>query len=171
MLQSAVRGATKTRLMYDAFLSHSQVEEYLSFLLGKKLISMAPDKKHYLPTEKGLRFLAMYDEIEDAVALERTQSAPSEGAARIPGDSRPRRSARPRLPSRRGNPWIWLGLARPSRRRQLGVRTRRCLTFDDSHDDGSLQSSRRSVRRLSPVQVHPTVVIPQPEQYLTESLT
>jgi len=69
LLQAAVRGATKTRLMYEAFLSHGQVEEYLGFLLSKKLISLGPDKKHYLPTEKGVRFLVMYDEIKDAVRV------------------------------------------------------------------------------------------------------
>lgn len=76
MLQSAVAGATKTRLMYDAFLSHSQVEEYLGFLLSKRLISIAADKKHYFPTEKGLRFLSMYGKIKDAVALDSAQSIP-----------------------------------------------------------------------------------------------
>ncbi len=84
MLKSAVGGATKTRLMYDAFLSHSQVEEYLGFLLGKNLISLAPDKKHYLPTEKGIRFLAMFDEIREAVALERTQGVPPTAPAESP---------------------------------------------------------------------------------------
>jgi len=76
MLQSAVRGATKTRLMYEAFLSHSQVEEYLAFLLGKKLISLAPDKKHYTPTEKGRHFLAMFYEIRDAVTVTKPQNTP-----------------------------------------------------------------------------------------------
>jgi predicted transcriptional regulator len=73
MLQAAVRGATKTRLMYEAFLSHNQVEEYLDFLLGKKLIFLAEDKKHYLPTEKGLRFLEMYAEFKDAVTIQVAQ--------------------------------------------------------------------------------------------------
>jgi predicted transcriptional regulator len=77
MLQAAVRGATKTRLMYEAFLSHSQVEEYLSFLLGKNLISLAADKKHYLPTEKGLRFLSMYAEIKDAVTIQTERTPPN----------------------------------------------------------------------------------------------
>jgi predicted transcriptional regulator len=76
MLQAAVRGATKTRLMYDAFLSHSQAEEYISFLLGKKLISLAADNKHYHPTEKGLRFLSMYAEIKDAVTVDIARTLP-----------------------------------------------------------------------------------------------
>jgi predicted transcriptional regulator len=81
LLESAARGATKTKLMYEAFLSHSQVEEYLDFLESKSLISLAQDKKHYLPTEKGLRFLAMYEKIKDAVAVMKEQAAPLETPA------------------------------------------------------------------------------------------
>jgi predicted transcriptional regulator len=69
MLQSSVSGATKTKMMYEAFLSHSQVEEYLGFLLERGLVTLLPDKKHYHPTEKGLRFIEMYGEIQDAVSL------------------------------------------------------------------------------------------------------
>ena len=71
MLQSAVGGATKTKLMYSAFLSHSQVEEYLEFLLGKRLVSVAEDeaRKRFTPTEKGLRFLKLYDKIKDTVTV------------------------------------------------------------------------------------------------------
>jgi predicted transcriptional regulator len=93
MLQAAVRGATKTRLMYEAFLSHSQVEEYISFLLGKNLISLTADKKHYQPTERGLRFLSLYAEIKDAVTVEIArnppESQPESAADGSPGDARP----------------------------------------------------------------------------------
>jgi predicted transcriptional regulator len=81
MLQAAVGGATKTRLMYEAFLSHTQVDEYLGFLLGKRLISLAQDKKHYLPTEKGLRFLEMFAEIKDVVTVGHDKDVPPKVAA------------------------------------------------------------------------------------------
>jgi predicted transcriptional regulator len=87
MLQAAVRGATKTRLMYEAFLSHSQVEEYISFLLGKNLISLTADKKHYQPTERGLRFLSLYAEIKDAVTVEIARNPESQPES--PADARP----------------------------------------------------------------------------------
>jgi predicted transcriptional regulator len=76
MLQASVGGATKTRLMYQAFLSHTQVDEYIGFMLGKKLISLSQDKKHYLPTEKGLRFLKMFGEIKEVVTVDHEQHAP-----------------------------------------------------------------------------------------------
>jgi predicted transcriptional regulator len=95
MLQAAVRGATKTRLMYEAFLSHSQAEEYISFLLGKNLISLGLDNKHYRPTEKGLRFLAMYAEIKDAVAVE-IAGAPPESQPQSAENHGPDEGAKPR---------------------------------------------------------------------------
>src|SRR2546430_17121117 len=70
MLQSAIGGATKTKLMYSAFLSHSQVEEYLEFLRAKRLISFIADKKRYVPTDRGIQFLKMYGEIKDTVTIE-----------------------------------------------------------------------------------------------------
>jgi len=76
MLQSAIGGATKTKLMYSAFLSHSQVEEYLEFLRAKRLISFIADKKRYVPTDRGIQFLKMYGEIKDTVTIEGTPEMP-----------------------------------------------------------------------------------------------
>src|SRR2546427_10213986 len=77
MVQSAVGGATKTKLMYSAFLSHSQVEEYLEFLRAKRLISFIADKKRYVPTDRGIQFLKMYGEIKDTVTIEGTPEMPA----------------------------------------------------------------------------------------------
>src|SRR5438445_6894191 len=77
MLQSAIGGATKTKLMYSAFLSHSQVEEYLEFLRAKRLISFIADKKRYVPTDRGIQFLKMYGEIKDTVTIEGTPEMPA----------------------------------------------------------------------------------------------
>jgi winged helix-turn-helix protein len=63
--------------MYSAFLSHSQVEEYLEFLRAKRLISFIPDKKRYVPTERGIQFLKMYGEIKDTVTIEGTPELPA----------------------------------------------------------------------------------------------
>jgi hypothetical protein len=62
--------------MYSAFLSHSQVEEYLEFLRAKRLISFIPDKKRYVPTDRGIQFLKMYGEIKDTVTIEGTPELP-----------------------------------------------------------------------------------------------
>jgi predicted transcriptional regulator len=112
MLQAAVRGATKTRLMYEAFLSHSQAEEYISFLLGKKLICLAEDNKHYRPTEKGLRFLAMFAEMRDAIAVEIAR-APPEPQPPPAENHGPDEGAKPRPEPAGSGQGPKLGVARP----------------------------------------------------------
>jgi predicted transcriptional regulator len=96
MIQSAIGGATKTKLMYSSFLSHSQVEEYLEFLRAKRLISFIADKKRYVPTDRGIQFLKMYGEIKDTVTIEGTpelpqmaRTTPSEAGALDDADTRP----------------------------------------------------------------------------------
>jgi predicted transcriptional regulator len=119
MLQASVRGATKTRLMYEAFLSHSQAEEYISFLLGKKLITLTADNKHYLPTEKGMRFLAMFAQMKDAVAVE-IASAPPESRPQPAENRGLDEGAKPRLEPAGGAPSPRLGVARPHKGERAG---------------------------------------------------
>jgi predicted transcriptional regulator len=69
ILQSAMHGATKTRLMYSAYLSYAQVQEYLAFLKERKLITFEEGSQEYKLTEQGLRFLRVYDEISEIVSL------------------------------------------------------------------------------------------------------
>jgi predicted transcriptional regulator len=69
ILQAAMPGATQTRLMYGAFLSHAQIQEYLVFLKERQLLSFEEEGAEYRLTEKGLRFLRVYDEISAMVSL------------------------------------------------------------------------------------------------------
>jgi predicted transcriptional regulator len=75
ILQSAMNGATKTRLMYSAYLSYAQIREYLHFLIERRLISFEPKSAQYKLTEKGLRFLRVYDEISEIVFLVRSKTS------------------------------------------------------------------------------------------------
>jgi predicted transcriptional regulator len=68
ILQAATQGATKTRLMYSAFLSHSQLQEYLQFLLEKGLLAHDPKSGEYKLTERGLRFVQVYEDISKIVS-------------------------------------------------------------------------------------------------------
>ena len=70
ILQAGMNGATKTRLMYSAFLSHAQLQEYLQFLTEKKLLGFDEKTSEYKLTEQGLRFLRVYEDISKIVALE-----------------------------------------------------------------------------------------------------
>ncbi|HEY6164737.1 MAG TPA: winged helix-turn-helix domain-containing protein [Nitrososphaeraceae archaeon] len=52
-------GATKTRIMYKAFLSYAQLKEYLTVLLENGLIDYEEGRQFYRTTEKEIRFLQM----------------------------------------------------------------------------------------------------------------
>lgn len=67
ILQSVRSGATKTKIMYKAYLSYTQIKEYLSFLQENDLIKYEEGAQVYIITEKGLQFLHAYDEISELV--------------------------------------------------------------------------------------------------------
>jgi predicted transcriptional regulator len=75
---SGTKGASRTMIMYNCFLSYAQLREYLSFLIENDLINESPqlfersgNKKYvYKTTEKGLRFLQISREIESIVGLD-----------------------------------------------------------------------------------------------------
>ena len=56
-------GATKTKIMYEAFLSYAQLREYLSVLIENNLLEVLEGSQTYKTTEKGLNFLKMHNEI------------------------------------------------------------------------------------------------------------
>ena len=57
-------GETKTKIMYIAFLSYNQLNEYLSILIETNLIEYLDGTKIFKTTEKGLHFLKMQNEIK-----------------------------------------------------------------------------------------------------------
>jgi predicted transcriptional regulator len=65
ILDAAVNGEgeTKTKIMYFAFLSYNQLNEYLSLLIETNLIEYRDGTKTYKTTEKGLHFLKMNNEL------------------------------------------------------------------------------------------------------------
>ena len=50
-------GATKTKLMYSAFISFNQLKEYLSLLAENGLIQYEEGTHTFRTTEKGIHFL------------------------------------------------------------------------------------------------------------------
>jgi predicted transcriptional regulator len=63
ILEAANGGATKTRIMYKAFLSYAQLKEYLSVLIENNVIEYLEGSQSYKTTEKGFKFLKMHNEI------------------------------------------------------------------------------------------------------------
>ena len=65
ILEAGNGAATKTRIMYKAFLSFAQLREYLSLLMENNLLEYLEGAKIYKTTEKGLNFLKMHNEISE----------------------------------------------------------------------------------------------------------
>ncbi len=70
---SRMNGVLKTRIMYEAFLSFSQVEEYIALLLRNSLLEHDDLKKTYKTTEKGLRLLELCKSINEIVDTKKTK--------------------------------------------------------------------------------------------------
>ena len=67
-------GETKTKIMYFAFLSYNQLNEYLSLLIDTNLIEYLDGTKIFKTTEKGLHFLKMHNEIKKLLPQTTTYS-------------------------------------------------------------------------------------------------
>ena len=63
ILDAANGGATKTKIMYKAFLSYAQLKEYLSILTENNLIEYLDGTQTFKTTEKGLMYLRIHNEI------------------------------------------------------------------------------------------------------------
>jgi predicted transcriptional regulator len=69
MLEAANGGATKTKIMYKAFLSYAQLKEYLTVLLKNDVLEYEEWKQNFRTTEKGLRLLQMYNQFDEMMSI------------------------------------------------------------------------------------------------------
>jgi predicted transcriptional regulator len=69
ILEAANGGATKTKIMYKAFLSYAQLKEYLAVLIENGLIEYEDVRQLYRTTEKGLHLLQIYNQVDELVVL------------------------------------------------------------------------------------------------------
>jgi len=85
ILQAVTKGgATKSRIMYAAYLSYAQLIEYLNFLLSKDMLKYDEMTKIYSMTDKSLRFIHAYDEIDKmGVGLEGLEDYQQQNRAMI----------------------------------------------------------------------------------------
>jgi predicted transcriptional regulator len=58
-------GATKTKIMYKAFISFNLMKEYLTLLVGNGLLEYEEGSMTYRTTEKGLRLLQIYNNMNE----------------------------------------------------------------------------------------------------------
>ena len=67
ILESANGGSTKTKIMYKAFLSYAQLQDYLAVLIENGLLEHNHEDQIYKTTDKGTRFLKVYNQLSDYV--------------------------------------------------------------------------------------------------------
>lgn len=63
----SLRKASKTRIMYGAFLSSTQMREYIPFLLSNGLLTKVEESVFRI-TEKGMHFLTLCDQLNNMIA-------------------------------------------------------------------------------------------------------
>lgn len=68
ILEAADGGAAKTKIMYKAFLSYAQLKEYLALLLQNGLLEYLEGEQVYKITQKGMRFLQLYDQVGQLIS-------------------------------------------------------------------------------------------------------
>jgi predicted transcriptional regulator len=69
ILEAANGGATKTKIMYKAFLSYAQLKEYLTVLLQNDLLEYEEGKQNLRTTEKGSHLLQMYNQFDEMMSI------------------------------------------------------------------------------------------------------
>jgi predicted transcriptional regulator len=69
ILDAANGGATKTKIMYKAFLSYNQLKECLTILIENNLLEYIDGTQTFKTTEKGINFLKMHNEIGELLQI------------------------------------------------------------------------------------------------------
>jgi predicted transcriptional regulator len=71
ILEAANGGATQTKIMYKAFLSYAQLQEYLALLIENSLLLR--DGGIYKPTSKGIGFIQTARQLNDLLEVQASQ--------------------------------------------------------------------------------------------------
>ena len=69
ILDAANGGATRTKIMYNAYLSYNQLKEYISVLIENNLLEYHDITRTFWTTEKGLKFLKINNEIGELLHI------------------------------------------------------------------------------------------------------
>ena len=76
ILDAANGGTTKTKIMYKAYLSYAQLQEYLGMLIENGLIRQNSPEMTFITTAKGVHYLKVYDQMSEISNHFREQSIP-----------------------------------------------------------------------------------------------
>jgi len=85
ILDVARGGVLKTKIMYRASLSFSQINDYLPFLLNVNLLEAVgnTERTSYKTTNKGLRYLQGYMEIGEMLKKEKNNNSNNHASVRF----------------------------------------------------------------------------------------
>jgi predicted transcriptional regulator len=64
----------QTKILYNAFLSYSQLKEYLPLVIENNLLEYRSDNQTYKTTERGRHFLKLYHSVDDYIYNSRVQN-------------------------------------------------------------------------------------------------
>jgi predicted transcriptional regulator len=68
ILETANGGnATRSKILYQSFLSYAQMKEYLTVLTKTDLLNYDVHTQTFKTTEKGLRFLDVYNQMDGMI--------------------------------------------------------------------------------------------------------
>lgn len=71
-------GMILTKLMYNTFLSYTQIRDCLRELIDFGLLEYQSDTTKYSVTQKGLRYLHLFEQMEDILKIRTTANKPLE---------------------------------------------------------------------------------------------
>jgi predicted transcriptional regulator len=74
ILDAANGGTTKTKIMYNAYLSYNQLNEYMSILIENNLLEYIEGARTFRTTEKGLKLLKMHNEMAEMLHITPTSN-------------------------------------------------------------------------------------------------
>ena len=72
ILAEAIKGASKTKLVYKANLNFKVMERYLRFLSDRNMIELLTNRggrDKFITTQRGKEFLYHYSQVEDILKL------------------------------------------------------------------------------------------------------
>ncbi len=75
ILESTRTGASKTQIMYKAFLSYTLLVNYLQILQDKGLLRYNKKTMRYKLTKKGIQFIEYYQKIAELLDMDNTNMA------------------------------------------------------------------------------------------------
>ncbi|MCI0564507.1 MAG: winged helix-turn-helix domain-containing protein [Nitrososphaera sp.] len=64
VLQAALQGANFTKIMFTAYMSYQQCNEYMDLVIKRGLLKHDREERLYTTTEKGKEFLGIYEKIK-----------------------------------------------------------------------------------------------------------